>query len=102
MNDAAALGFEGPGLDQHLEGGEEHHREGGQRQEDGVPLRGEEAGREDGEGDEQDVAGEQVREVEVVPAITANLDEQVYLFPDTKPKEIALKIRSFTPAARGF
>jgi LmbE family N-acetylglucosaminyl deacetylase len=47
------------------------------------------------------VAGEQVREVEVVPAVTANLGEQVYLFPDAKPKEIALKVRSFAPAARG-
>lgn len=47
------------------------------------------------------VAGEQVREVETVPPVTVNLDEQVYLFPDARPKEVALKMRSFTSAARG-
>lgn len=47
------------------------------------------------------VAGEQVREVEVVPPVTVNLGEQVYLFPDATPKDLALKVRSFAAAARG-
>jgi LmbE family N-acetylglucosaminyl deacetylase len=47
------------------------------------------------------VAGEKIREVEVVPAVTVNLGEQVYLFPDSKAKEIALQARSFAPALKG-
>jgi len=38
------------------------------------------------------VRGEQVRSVDVVPPVTVNLDEPVYLFPDTKPKTVALKV----------
>ncbi|HUP49503.1 MAG TPA: PIG-L family deacetylase [Thermoanaerobaculia bacterium] len=47
------------------------------------------------------VAGEQVRAVEVVPPVTINLDEQVYLFPDAKAKEVSLKLRSFIDGAAG-
>ncbi|HEV8659322.1 MAG TPA: PIG-L family deacetylase [Thermoanaerobaculia bacterium] len=44
------------------------------------------------------VRGEQVRNVDVVPDVTANLDEHVYLFPDAKPKNVAVKLRSFAGA----
>ena len=39
------------------------------------------------------VRGEQVRTVDVVPPVTANLDEAVYLFPDAKAKTIGVKVR---------
>jgi LmbE family N-acetylglucosaminyl deacetylase len=41
------------------------------------------------------VLGEQVREVSVVPAITANLGSGVYFFPDAKPRPVHLLLRSF-------
>ncbi|MGZ8796546.1 MAG: PIG-L family deacetylase [Thermoanaerobaculia bacterium] len=47
------------------------------------------------------VRGEQVRNVDVVPAVTANLDEHVYLFPDAKPKNVAVKLRDFAGAIEG-
>jgi LmbE family N-acetylglucosaminyl deacetylase len=47
------------------------------------------------------VRGEQVRNVDVVPDVTANLDEHVYLFPDAKPKSVAVKLRSFAGAIDG-
>ena len=47
---------------QDLERREEHHGEGRQRQEDGVPLGGEQAGGERGEGDQEHVPGQQVGE----------------------------------------
>ncbi|HSP14333.1 MAG TPA: PIG-L family deacetylase [Thermoanaerobaculia bacterium] len=47
------------------------------------------------------VRGEQVRNVDIVPAVTANLDEHVYLFPDAKPKNVAIKLRDFAGATDG-
>ena len=47
------------------------------------------------------VRGEQVRNVDVVPEVTANLDEHVYLFPDAKPKSVAVKVRDFAGAVDG-
>ena len=47
------------------------------------------------------VAGEQIRDVEVVPPVTVNLDESIYLFPDAKPKEVALNLRSFRAGVKG-
>lgn len=44
------------------------------------------------------VRGEQVRNVDVVPELTANLDERVYLFPDSKPKNVAVKLHDFAGA----
>ena len=41
------------------------------------------------------VRGEQMRDVDVVPEITANLAEQVYLLPDAKPKTVAIKLKNF-------
>jgi LmbE family N-acetylglucosaminyl deacetylase len=41
------------------------------------------------------VLGEQVREVSVVPAITANMASGVYLFPDSKPRPVTVVLRSF-------
>ncbi|HET7436353.1 MAG TPA: PIG-L family deacetylase [Thermoanaerobaculia bacterium] len=47
------------------------------------------------------VKGEQTRNVDVVPEVVANLNEGVYLFPDTKAKDIALKLTSFAGATEG-
>ncbi len=47
------------------------------------------------------VAGEQVRNVDVVPALTANLDENVYLFPDSRPKSVSVNVRDFAGALDG-
>ena len=47
------------------------------------------------------VRGEQVRNVDVVPEVTANLDEHVYLFPDAKPKSVTVKVRDFAGAIDG-
>jgi LmbE family N-acetylglucosaminyl deacetylase len=47
------------------------------------------------------VRGEQVRSVDIVPPVTADLDERVYLFPDAKPKTVAIKLRDFGGAATG-
>ena len=47
------------------------------------------------------VRGEQVRNVDVVPDLTANLEEHVYLFPDSKPKSVAVKVRDFAGAIEG-
>lgn len=47
------------------------------------------------------VRGEQVRNVDVVPDLTANLDEHVYLFPDSKPKSVAVKVHDFAGAIDG-
>ncbi|MDQ3280064.1 MAG: PIG-L family deacetylase [Acidobacteriota bacterium] len=41
------------------------------------------------------VRGEQVREVSVVPPVTANLGSGVYLFPDSKPRPVTIVLRSF-------
>ncbi|HEX8617294.1 MAG TPA: PIG-L family deacetylase [Thermoanaerobaculia bacterium] len=41
------------------------------------------------------VRGEQVREVSVVPAITANMGSGVYLFPDARPRPVTVVLRSF-------
>ena len=47
------------------------------------------------------VRGEQVRNVDVVPDLTANLDQHVYLFPDSRPKSVAVKVRDFAGAIDG-
>lgn len=44
------------------------------------------------------VLGEQIREVSVVPDVTANLGSGVYLFPDTKPRTVSVTVRSFGAA----
>jgi len=41
------------------------------------------------------VKGEQTRPVDVVPEVTANLDEGVVLFPDTRPKTVSMTLRDF-------
>ncbi|HEX7150676.1 MAG TPA: PIG-L family deacetylase [Thermoanaerobaculia bacterium] len=45
------------------------------------------------------VQGERTRPVEVVPEVVANLGSGVYLFPDTKPRQVTLWLRSFTADA---
>jgi LmbE family N-acetylglucosaminyl deacetylase len=44
------------------------------------------------------VHGEQVREVSVVPPVTANMVSGVYLFPDSKPRPVTVDLRSFGAA----
>jgi LmbE family N-acetylglucosaminyl deacetylase len=41
------------------------------------------------------VQGERVRNVDVVPEITANLGSHVYVFPDTQPKTVTMWLRDF-------
>ena len=41
------------------------------------------------------VRGERVRNVDVVPEVTANLGAHVYLFPDTQPRPVTVWMRSF-------
>jgi LmbE family N-acetylglucosaminyl deacetylase len=41
------------------------------------------------------VQGERVRNVDVVPEVTANLTSGVYVFPDAKPKEVTVLVRNF-------
>ena len=41
------------------------------------------------------VKGEQVREISVVPPVTANLGSGVYIFPDSKPRPVTVVLRSF-------
>jgi LmbE family N-acetylglucosaminyl deacetylase len=41
------------------------------------------------------VQGERTRNVDVVPEVTANLGSGVYVFPDTKPKEVTVLLRNF-------
>ena len=41
------------------------------------------------------VKGEQVREVDVVPPATVKLGSNVYLFPDTKPRQVTVWMKSF-------
>ena len=41
------------------------------------------------------VKGEQVREISVVPPVTANLGSGVYIFPDSKPRPVTVILRSF-------
>jgi hypothetical protein len=44
------------------------------------------------------VRGEQVRNVDVVPEVTANLGSSVYVFPDTQPKPVTVWLRNFAGA----
>jgi LmbE family N-acetylglucosaminyl deacetylase len=44
------------------------------------------------------VKGEQTRSVDVVPDVTVNVASRVYVFNDTKPKNVALSLTSFTGA----
>ncbi|HVR38597.1 MAG TPA: PIG-L family deacetylase [Thermoanaerobaculia bacterium] len=44
------------------------------------------------------VRGEITRAVDVVPEVVANLGEHVYLFPDNKPRDVAVKLMSFAGA----
>ncbi|MBK5258381.1 MAG: PIG-L family deacetylase [Thermoanaerobaculia bacterium] len=44
------------------------------------------------------VAGEKTRPVQVVPEVAANAAEGVYLFPDAKPREISVQLKSFAAA----
>src|SRR5204862_2854869 len=41
------------------------------------------------------VRGERVRNVDVVPEVTANLGAHVYLFPDATPKPVTVWLRNF-------
>lgn len=45
------------------------------------------------------VRGEQIRSVDVVPDVTANVATGVYVFPDQKPKQVALALHNFDAAA---
>jgi len=42
------------------------------------------------------VRGEQTRNVDVVPEVTANLGAAVYIFPDAKPRPISVWLRNFS------
>ena len=44
------------------------------------------------------VRGEQVRNVDVVPEVTANLGSGVYVFPDAQPKPVTVWLRNFAGA----
>jgi len=44
------------------------------------------------------VRGEQVRNVDVVPEVTANLGSSVYLFPDAQPKPVTVWLRNYDAA----
>ncbi|HLF56916.1 MAG TPA: hypothetical protein VI942_08725, partial [Thermoanaerobaculia bacterium] len=41
------------------------------------------------------VAGEQVRDVDVVPPVSVKLDSGVYLFPEARPRPVTVSMRSF-------
>ncbi len=41
------------------------------------------------------VQGEQVREVDALPQVTAKLGSNVYVFPDAKPRTVSVALRSF-------
>lgn len=47
------------------------------------------------------VKGEQTRNVDVMPPVVAMIDGSVHLFPDTKSKEITVKLRGFTADVKG-
>jgi LmbE family N-acetylglucosaminyl deacetylase len=47
------------------------------------------------------VAGEQVRPFEIVPEVAVNLEEKVYVFPDTRAKEVHLKLLAGAPDVSG-
>jgi LmbE family N-acetylglucosaminyl deacetylase len=42
------------------------------------------------------VRGEVYQPVDIAPPVTANLDNSVYLFKDTRPQNISVKLKSFT------
>jgi LmbE family N-acetylglucosaminyl deacetylase len=42
------------------------------------------------------VRGEVYQPVDITPPVTANLDNSVYLFKDTRPQNISVKLKSFT------
>lgn len=42
------------------------------------------------------VRGEVYQPLEITPPVTANLDQQVYIFNNNQPKQITLKLKSFT------
>jgi LmbE family N-acetylglucosaminyl deacetylase len=44
------------------------------------------------------VQGERVRNVDVVPEVTANLGAGVYVFPDSQPKPVTVWLRNFSAA----
>jgi LmbE family N-acetylglucosaminyl deacetylase len=45
--------------------------------------------------------GERYRPFEIVPAVTVEFDEKVLLFPDTAPREVAVRVRAGRPDAQG-
>src|SRR5687768_8448382 len=45
------------------------------------------------------VKGEQVREVDVVPPATVKLGSNVYIFPDTEPRQVTMWMKSFGATA---
>ncbi|MFQ5640819.1 MAG: PIG-L family deacetylase, partial [bacterium] len=47
------------------------------------------------------VAGERYRKFEIRPAVTANLDAKVYLFPDDQVREVHVTLKSAKPNASG-
>ncbi|HET7712536.1 MAG TPA: PIG-L family deacetylase [Thermoanaerobaculia bacterium] len=47
------------------------------------------------------VAGEQIRNVDVVPEVTANVGLSAYLFPDVKPRTITVSLRNFGGETKG-
>jgi len=44
------------------------------------------------------VRGEQMRNVDVVPDVVTNVAGKVYVFPDAKPKQVAVRAKSFSGA----
>lgn len=45
--------------------------------------------------------GEETRPVEVVPAVAVNLPEDVYLFPDSKPRKVSVQIHASRDSVSG-
>jgi LmbE family N-acetylglucosaminyl deacetylase len=42
------------------------------------------------------VDGEVYQPIEITPPVTANIDDEVYIFTDTKPKQVSIALKSFT------
>jgi len=45
------------------------------------------------------VQGEQIREVDAVPQVAVELESNVYVFPDAKPRTVSVAMRSFNTGA---
>ncbi len=47
------------------------------------------------------VDGELYRDIEIRPKVTANLDEEVYLFADSESKDVMVRVKNNSPQAKG-